>query len=74
MNNKIIFRLVTRKFIEPEQVTIQPFEEFLRVSSKTYDFLIARKPPAELIYSHEVSTPSGVLKKTGIHIFPESIP
>lgn len=49
-------------------------EDMFHVTAKVYEFAISRKPPANLIYTHDCSTPSAVLKRPGIHILPESMP
>jgi hypothetical protein len=66
--------MATRKLIEPEQLQIEPFEHLFRVTSPRYDFLIARKPQADLLYEHDCSTPAAVLRKPGIHVLPEAVP
>jgi hypothetical protein len=66
--------MAVRKMLEPEAAELAPFEEMFQMTSRNYDFVISRKPTANLIFEHDCSTPSGVLKKPGVHIFPETMP
>lgn len=49
-------------------------DDMFHVTGEAYEFAISRKPQANLIYTHECSTPAAVLKKPGIHILPEGMP
>jgi hypothetical protein len=53
---------------------VAPFDDLFQVTSQNYEFVISKKPPANVLYEHECSAPAGVLKKAGIHILPEAMP
>jgi len=62
-----------RTLIVPEPFISQPLDEYFHITSKNYDFLVTSKPSCSEIYTIMSDTPSGLLKKNAIHIFPESI-
>lgn len=67
---KIIVNNSTRKLITPESVQIVPIDKFYHITSPHFEFVIEKKPQSNFIYEHCADTPSAVLKKSGIHIFP----
>ena len=62
-----------RKQIVPEKITMEPFENFFLVNSHTYSFLLPEAPNCDELYEHQPDTPSNLLKRKAIHIFPQSL-
>ncbi len=73
-NLKGLYSFCQRKIIDPEAFTHEKVDQYFLVESRTYEFIIPKLPELHEIYQHEISTPAGVLKKPGIHIFPKSMP
>ena len=70
-----LFYLFSRVLLKPEPFTFEPFHDKYKISSAQYEFVIENKPPPEqVIYTHRNDTPAAVLKKKGIHIFPQDMP
>ena len=54
----------------------EQFEDYQLINSNNYSFVIKDNPPNSMsqIYEHFTDSPSNLLKKEAIHIFPSSIP
>lgn len=60
--------------IIPEAFTSSPVEQYFQIVSKNYDFLLDHNPSCSEIYVHQSDSPSSLLRRSAIHIFPEEVP